>query len=90
VFLGRRFALRLLKFLRIERKLSQHALAATRNIVPQPELLRIESGRTNPTDRELEAPARVLGGAPERLLDHLDATALGEGADFTDTQRSGQ
>jgi transcriptional regulator with XRE-family HTH domain len=77
-----------LKFLRIERKLSQHALAtATRDVVPQPELSRIESGRTNPTDRELEALSRVLGCASERPLDLLDAASLGDGAEFKDAQR---
>jgi transcriptional regulator with XRE-family HTH domain len=55
-----------LKFLRIERKLSQQQLAAaTRYIVPQPELSRIESSRTNPTDREPAALACVLGCAPD-------------------------
>ena len=62
-----------LKFLRLERELSQRELAVLAKVT-QPELSRIESGRTNPNQRELQALARALGCAPDQLLDHVSVT----------------
>jgi transcriptional regulator with XRE-family HTH domain len=56
-----------LKFLRLERRLSQRQLAVLAKI-PQPDLSRIENGRSNPTRRELDALASVLGCPADRLM----------------------
>ena len=69
--------MRLLKLLRIMRGLSQQQLAILVKL-DQPEISRIESGRVNPTPRELGILGRVLGCPPERLLEHVDAGPLGE------------
>ncbi len=46
--------------------------------VSQPDLSRIESGRMNPTDRELSALARLFNCAAERLLDPVVDTLEGQ------------
>lgn len=61
-----------LKFLRIERGLSQHQLAALAN-VPQSDLSRIETGRGIPTRSELSALAAALDCAADRLMDAVSA-----------------
>ncbi len=61
-----------LKFLRLERGLSQHQLAALAN-VPQSDLSRIETGRGIPTDAELASLATTLRCAPNRLMDVVSA-----------------
>jgi transcriptional regulator with XRE-family HTH domain len=65
----------LTKFVRIERGLSQVDLAKLMG-TRQPTISAIESGRTNPTDRERKALSRVLGVAPERLLIRVDTTLV--------------
>jgi transcriptional regulator with XRE-family HTH domain len=61
-----------LKFLRLERGLSQHQLAVLTN-VRQSELSRIETGRGIPTTSELTALATVLECAADRLMDIVSA-----------------
>lgn len=63
------------KFLRIERGLSQRQLAALTNL-NQSVISQIESGRANPTERELKALARVLGCAPERVMDQVSVNEV--------------
>lgn len=58
---------RYLRFLRLERRLSQRQVASLIH-VSQPELSRIETGRMNPTDDELAALALLYNCAPEKLL----------------------
>lgn len=78
-----------LKFLRLERGLSQDQLAAaTGYSITQPMLSQIESGRFNPTRDELTALADVLGCPTDRLLDHVSAASLGNAAEFRETVRS--
>ena len=60
--------MRRLRFLRLERRLSQRQVASLIRVT-QPELSRIETGRMNPTDRELSALARLFNCAAEHLLD---------------------
>jgi transcriptional regulator with XRE-family HTH domain len=75
-----------LKFRRIELNLTGREVARKARIWPQT-LSDIERGRTNPTAEELNAIARALGCPPERLMVPVDATPLGDGAEFRDTQR---
>lgn len=75
------------KFFRIQRELSQKALSKLTGI-PNNAICNIERGRTNPNDRELKALARTLGCKPERLMDHVSATPLGDGAEFRDSQNA--
>jgi transcriptional regulator with XRE-family HTH domain len=58
----------LLKFTRIEQGLSQREVADRANVV-RSELSRFETGRANPTTKELLALACVLGTPADRLLD---------------------
>ena len=76
-----------LKFLRIERGLSQGQLAELTNI-PRPYLSQFESGRTNPRPAEVRTLARTLGCKPGQLLDHVGADSLSDGAEFRDAVRS--
>jgi transcriptional regulator with XRE-family HTH domain len=76
-----------LKFLRLEQGTSQRALAA-RAKMSNADLCRIESGRTNPSDRELKALGTALGCAPERLMDHVSEASLEPGAEARDDRRA--
>ncbi len=59
-----------LKFLRIERGLTQRELA-DRTQINHSQLCLIESGRLNPRPQELARLADALGCLPERLLEHV-------------------
>jgi transcriptional regulator with XRE-family HTH domain len=73
------------KFLRIQRGLTQGQVAARTRIL-RSVISQIETNRVNPTDHERAAIARVLGCDPDRLLDHIDESSLGPGAEFRDTE----
>ena len=64
--------MRRVKFLRIDRRLSQRKVSSLIGM-SQSQLSCIESGRVNPTAAELEVLGRVLNCLPERLLDHVSA-----------------
>ena len=60
-----------LKLLRLDARMTQRALAK-RARMSNADLCRIESGRTNPTDQELQALGAALVCAPERLMDQIE------------------
>jgi transcriptional regulator with XRE-family HTH domain len=62
--------MRRLKFIRMERRLSQAKVARMADM-SQPTLSRIECGRYNPTDRESDALSRVFGHSPQFLLEEV-------------------
>ncbi len=76
------------KFVRIDKRLTLTQVA-TRSKVNRSVINQIENGRTVPRGNELARIAKALGfeGDPERLLDHVSAAALGDGAEARDTQR---
>ena len=59
-----------LKFQRIQHGFSQGDLCALTHI-SRPDMSRIETGRSNPTQKELIAIGKVLGVPPDRLMDHV-------------------
>lgn len=73
-----------LKFHRIKKDLSQGDLAALTNIT-RAEICRIETGRSNATQKELLALSKVLGVPADSLMDHVVDPL--DGSDFRDSQR---
>lgn len=68
------------KALRIFGGLTQQELA-DRAKLSRPILAQIENARLNPNDDERRRLARALGCPPASLLDHIDASFLGDGAE---------
>jgi transcriptional regulator with XRE-family HTH domain len=76
------------KFIRLEQDRSGRSVAKGARLFPQV-LSDIERGRTNPTSDELKRLAKTLNfeGEPTRLLDHISAAPLGDGAEARDSLR---
>ena len=78
-----------LKFRRIELGLTGREVAKQTEI-NNSILSAIERGRVNPTPDELKRIGKVLKSAPERLVTHVDATPLGDGAEHRHAVRMAQ
>jgi transcriptional regulator with XRE-family HTH domain len=75
-----------LKFRRIELDLSCREVAKQTGL-NNSWYGQIERGRVNPTTDELKRIGKALKCAPERLLAHVDAATLGDGAEHRDAER---
>jgi transcriptional regulator with XRE-family HTH domain len=73
------------KYQRIVLELSQAQVAALVKM-RQADISRIETGRLNPTPRELAALSKVLHCPPDRLMDHISADGLASGAEARDQE----
>lgn len=76
----------LCKLNRLNLGLSQRAVVRlSKGTLTQAVISGVEVGRTNPTQAEREAFARIVGCAPDRLLVHV--TEPGDGAEARDARR---
>jgi transcriptional regulator with XRE-family HTH domain len=62
-----------MKWLRVEANMTQRQLSDL-TCIPQSTLSNLESGRSNPTDRERRILAAALGCGPEQLTDQVVAS----------------
>ena len=78
-----------LRFLRIERGLSQSDLAPLVQI-PRASICYIERGRVLPTIEELDRLGKFFGVPGSRLLEHISDNLLPDGAAANDSARERQ